>query len=44
MFLAIALNVLDRGDRDRVGTNSPLFRDLGGCRHGHCKANIVDVD
>ena len=45
VFPAIALNGLDRGDSNRVGANSHLFRDFGErLQAGNLIAKILDVD
>ena len=45
VFPVIALNVLDRGDRNRVGANSHFFYDPGGrLQTRGLLAKIVDVD
>lgn len=45
MLPTIALNVLDRGDMDRVGAYSQVFLDPGGrLQTWGSLAKIVDVD
>ena len=45
VFPAIALNGFDRGDSNRVGANSHLFRDFGErLQAGNLIAKLFDVD
>lgn len=45
VFPAIALNGLNRGDSNRVGANSHLFRDAGvRLQAGKLIAKLLDVD